>query len=127
MVAVWVRFGVQLGLRQTQALINTYHQSFFFRTLVYEFAHQQYFRKFAHHDQIRTLAEKFTKNSYDKQITKIDEQHGEVVRCSTAIPSSYETLNSCKEMFKFLVSVIVTANPDLRIVRSNPELIFKFI
>ena len=25
MVAVWVRFGVQLGLRQTPALINNYH------------------------------------------------------------------------------------------------------
>ena len=23
--AVWLSFGVQLGLRQTQALINTYH------------------------------------------------------------------------------------------------------
>ena len=37
---------------------NAVPQSFFFRTLVYEFAHQQYFRKFAHHDQIRTPAEK---------------------------------------------------------------------
>ena len=56
---------------------------FFFRTLVYEFAHQQYFWKFAHHDKIRTLAEKSMKNSYDKKITKIDQQQGEVVRCST--------------------------------------------
>ena len=102
-------------------------QSFFFRTLVYEFAHQQYFRKFAHHDQIRTPAEKCTKNSYDKQITEIDEQQGEVVKCSTAIPSSYEKLNSCKEMFKFSLSIIVTSNPHLWIVPSNPELNFKFL
>ena len=94
---------------------------------MYEFVHQQYFRKFAHHDQIRTPAEKSTKNSSDKYITKIDEQQGEVVKYSTAIPSSYEKLNSCEEIFKFSVSIIVTSNPHLLIVPSNPEQIFKCI
>ena len=59
----------------------------FFPTLVYEFAHQQYFRKFAHHNQIPTPAEKYTITSYFKQITKIVEQQSESVKCPTANPA----------------------------------------
>ena len=119
-VVIYSKKGPKWGINRTSSRVFFFvHQcTNSYTSNIFENSHTT--TKFVH--QRKNERKFIRKTNYE-----IDEQQGEVVKYSTAIPSSYEKLNSCEEIFKFSVSIIVTSNPHLLIVPSNPEQIFKCI